>query len=69
MSKINLINDNVIDYKYVKKLYDAAKKGINGEKKCIIKIKLKNNKINCKKSTHIINNKLIKKHYIQQSIN
>ena len=30
--EVNLVNDSVIEYKYVKKLFDAAKKGINGEK-------------------------------------
>ena len=40
--EVNLVNDSVIEYKYVKKLFDAAKKGINGEKKCVIKMNYKN---------------------------
>jgi DNA polymerase-3 subunit alpha (Gram-positive type) len=36
--EVNLANDNVIEYKYIKSLFNAAKHGINGEKKCVIKM-------------------------------
>ena len=34
--EVNIKNDNVIDFNTMKKLFECAKKGINGDKKCII---------------------------------
>ena len=36
--EVNLLNDKVLPYDEVKKLYECAKNGINGDKKCIIKM-------------------------------
>ena len=34
--EVNIKNDNVIDFATMKKLFECAKKGINGDKKCVI---------------------------------
>ena len=36
--EVHLSNDVVIDYNSVTKLFECAKKGINGDKKCVVKM-------------------------------
>ena len=40
--EVNLLDENVIEYKSVAKLFSCAKNGINGDKKCIIKMNYHN---------------------------